>query len=262
MSVIPYTKIPNGILDAMQTMSEAESKLTALLCRQTYGYHTNSVRLTWNDIQESCGFSSRSTVAKAIELVEERGFFAAGRRSVWLVNSTESVPNDGSNSTESVPNDGSNSTESVLDYSTQSVPSFKEIKDPNGSKKKNTTPTPPPDPTLAEMVNALVDATGMSAHLNWGKLSDLARELLGGGYTAGQVAQVYASGGWWYACDWRGQKGQRPGVTAVRETIRLGAAWNGQIPARASPAANGGQVTRAEAAALEYAAMKESFFQE
>ena len=157
MSVIPYTRVPNVILDAMQTMSEAESKLTALLCRQTYGYHTNSVRLTWNDIQESCGFSSRSTVAKAIELVEERGFFAAGRRSVWLVNSTESVPNDGSNSTESVPNDGSNSTESVLDYSTQSVPSFKEIKDPNGSKKKNTTPTPPPDPTLAEMVNALVD---------------------------------------------------------------------------------------------------------
>lgn len=252
MSVIPYTRVPNVILDAMQTMSEAESKLTALLCRQTYGYHTNSVRLTWNDIQESCGFSSRSTVAKAIELVEERGFFAAGRRSVWLVNSTESVPNDGSNSTESVP-----------DYSTQSVLSFKEIKDPNGSKKKNTTPTPPPDPTLAEMVNALVDATGMSAHLNWSKLSDLARELLGGGYTAGQVAQVYASGGWWDACDWRGQKGQRPGVTAVRETIRLGVAWNGQIPARASPAvANGGQVTRAEAAALEYAAMKESFFQE
>lgn len=253
MSVIPYTRVPNVILDAMQTMSEAESKLTALLCRQTYGYHTNSVRLTWNDIQEACGFSSRSTVAKAIELVEDRGFFAAGRRSVWLVNSTESVPNDGSNSTESVP-----------DYSTQSVPSFKEIKDPNGSKKKNTTPTPPPDPTLAEMVNALVDATGMSAHLNWSKLSDLARELLGGGYTAGQVAQVYASGGWWDACDWRGQKGQRPGVTAVRETIRLGAAWNGQIPARASPAAttNGGQVTRAEAAALEYAAMKESFFQE
>lgn len=261
MTVTPFTRVPNAILEAIQSddMSKIEAKLTLALARETYGRQQDDARLTWDDMQALAGIS-RSSLNIAIDLVEQRGFFIRARRSAWLA----TIPNSSMNSTKIEPNSGSNSTKIVLDDSTKIEPSsIREKKDPNGSKKKNTTPTPPPDPTLAEMVNALVDATGMSAHLNWTKLSDLARELLGGGYTAGQVAQVYGPAGWWYTCDWRGQKGQRPGVTAVRETIRLGAAWNGQIPARASPAAaNGGQVTRAEAAALEYAAMKESFFQE
>jgi hypothetical protein len=117
----PFTKIPNDILEAMQSMTEAESKLTALLVRVTYGYHKREARLTWSAIQTACNFSSRSTVARAIDLVNDRGFFSSERRSMWVVNSTDSVLNETLNSTECVPNEDENSTVSVLDYSTDSV---------------------------------------------------------------------------------------------------------------------------------------------
>lgn len=276
MTTTPYTRIPNKILDAMQDMPEAESRLTAVLTRLTYGYHTDTARLTWDDMQAATGYASRSSVARAVEMVEARGFFRRGRKSTWHavirienstrnglngdVNSTPNGLNDDENSTPNGLNEDSNSTPNRPDDSPSGVLSFKEKNTPIGVKKKDGPPTPQPaDPALAEMVNALVDATGQSGHLNWRNLSALAREMLDAGHTAEQVAAVYGPGGWWGTCDWRGVKGQRPGLTAVRETILQGVTWDGQVPARASPNGNGHQPTRAEAAALEYAAIKSAF---
>lgn len=276
MTVTPYTRIPNAILEAIQSddMSKIEAKLTIVLARETYGRHRDTVRLIWDEMQALAGIS-RASLNTAIDQVEQRGFFIRTRRSTWMTtipnssmdagnsreNSTKSELNEDSNSTEIELNGGSNSSNFVLDDSSIFEPSsIAEKKAPKGAKKKKTPPTPPPDPELAAMVNALVDATGISARLNWAKMADLAGELLGENYTAAQVAQVYAPGGWWFTCDWRGQKGQLPGLTAVRETIRQGIIWDGQVPARASPNGNAPNLTRAEAAALEYAAMKEQLF--
>jgi hypothetical protein len=231
-------------------------------------------------MQAMTGYVSRSSVARAVEMVEARGFFRRGRRSTWhitirLENSTPNGLKDSSNSTpnrlnenqtaeNSTPNglkDSSNSTPNRPDDSTPNGLPLKEKRKDRKEREPKNSPPSPPSPTLADMVNALVDATGMSGHLNWNRLSELAAELLDAGHTAGQVIEIYGPGGWWDTCDWRGVKGQRPGLTAVRETILQGVRWNGEVPARASPANNGaGRPTRAEAAALEYAAMKSNFF--
>ena len=50
--------------------------------------------------------------------------------------------------------------------------------------------------------------------------------------TADLVRQHYGPGGWWYQCDWRGQKGEFPRPEQVIET------W-GQWERAAPPAVNG-----------------------
>ena len=80
------------------------------------------------------------------------------------------------------------------------------------------------------MVNALVDATGMSGRLNWGILSALADDLVDAGYRPEDVARGYSDRGWWPSCDWRGRRGDRPTPKQIRETIRAAANWNGATP--------------------------------
>ncbi len=86
----------------------------------------------------------------------------------------------------------------------------------------------PPDSAIPDMVNALVDATGMSGHLNWKTLSPLANDLLSAEYLPEQVVIAYGSGGWWQSVDWRGKRGDLPTAIQVRETIRTATRWSGQ----------------------------------
>jgi hypothetical protein len=214
-------------------MSKIEAKLTIVLARETYGRQRNDARMTWDEMQALAGIS-RSSLNLAIDMVEQRGFFFRARRSTWVAtipneamsandteNSTKIEPNEDSNSTKIVPNstkielnEDSNSTIFVLDDSTKIVPSSTREKKVREKRERKDPPTPQPQPnqTLAEMVNALAEATGMSGHLNWSRLSELAHELLAANYTAAQVAAAYAPTGWWYAMDWRGQRGAATGV--------------------------------------------------
>jgi hypothetical protein len=115
-----------------------------------------------------------------------------------------------------------------------------QIRDQSKEKKEDP-PTPRMDPAkvrLAEMVNALVTVTGMSGHLNWAALSDLALDLLEGEYTAEQLVAWYGRGGPWYQSDWRGQRNEMPGPFAIRETIMRMRDRSSQPPLP-GPASNG-----------------------
>lgn len=136
-----WTKVPNIILDAVPDMSEIEQKLTFKLVRLTFGYHTNEVKLTYDDMQELTGIRGRASITKAVNLVEARGFFVRGCRSMWRVNSSKFEPNapveivhevddssnselkESTNSSNSELNDGSNSSKFELDYSSNFEPS-------------------------------------------------------------------------------------------------------------------------------------------
>lgn len=88
---------------------------------------------------------------------------------------------------------------------------------------------PRPEPTaeqraIADMANAITDATGISARLNWSEVSGFAEELVRAGYTPQQIREHYGSekvaDRWhWYESDWRGKKGDRPRLKEIRETI-------------------------------------------
>lgn len=82
-----YTKTPNVILEAMPSMTHVEAKLTAVLIRHTFGWHTPECKLTWDEMVALAGLS-KGSIAKAMDEVERRGFFMRGRKSVWRVNSS------------------------------------------------------------------------------------------------------------------------------------------------------------------------------
>lgn len=92
--------------------------------------------------------------------------------------------------------------------------------------KEPTVPKREPSPEVAAIgaiANALTAVTGVSARLNWDRISALAADLHEAGYTASQITTAYSrqpSAGWhWYTNDWRGRKGDRPTPENVRETI-------------------------------------------
>ncbi|NCF68782.1 MAG: hypothetical protein GWP61_22710, partial [Chloroflexi bacterium] len=105
-----WTKFPNFICAAVPTMSRAEFQCTFALVRQTYGYHRESTRLTYDDFHHLTGIKGKATIASGLKAVIERGFFkrAAGR-SKWVI-SSDSEPNDASNRSEIEPTSTINSS--------------------------------------------------------------------------------------------------------------------------------------------------------
>lgn len=80
------TEVPNAIFAAIPTMSAAEVLCTMVLVRETYGCDRPQVMLTHSDFKRLTGIGGKSTIIRALEAVEKRGFFRrTGRRSVWEV---------------------------------------------------------------------------------------------------------------------------------------------------------------------------------
>lgn len=132
-----YTKIPNKILDAVPFMSGAEARLTMAIARLTFGYHTESTRMTYDDMKEATGLS-KPAISAAIDLIEKRGFFVRGRRSMWSINSKLFLLKEVNESKEMLPNEGENSKKSLPYESKKSLPSS--IKE---KKEEKDNPLPP-----------------------------------------------------------------------------------------------------------------------
>ena len=152
-----YTQVPNEILEAMPDMGEAESKLTAVLVRLTYGYHRQDVKLKWDEM-ETLAKISRGGLSIAMKAVEKRGFFRRGRLSMWYVNSSNSELNkvqEVGDSTKSEPIESVNSSGFELDKSTKSEPlhSYKENKD-----KETKDPPAPKRPAVNKAVEEIITA--------------------------------------------------------------------------------------------------------
>jgi hypothetical protein len=134
-----YTKIPNEILEAMQSMSDIESRLTAVLVRETFGWHRKECRLTWEDMVHKTGMS-RGSIAKAMVAVVERGFFLRTWKSNWVVNSSKNELSTVQEVDESSENELSESSEnelfSVDESSNFEPPSISKEKEPILKKKK------------------------------------------------------------------------------------------------------------------------------
>lgn len=95
-------------------------------------------------------------------------------------------------------------------------------------------PTPEPKPARqpqsnpqSEMIGALMKVTGSTSG---GRLARPAADLIRAGKTAADVLAAYSPGGWWYANDWRGKKGQAPTVQQVIDTAGLTAPAAERVP--------------------------------
>lgn len=67
-----YTQIPNSLFSVMKDMDECELKVVLLICRYTFGYHREEVKLSTRRISDEIGMNTAS-VQKGADKAVERG---------------------------------------------------------------------------------------------------------------------------------------------------------------------------------------------
>lgn len=142
-----YTQVPNVLFQLFPEMSEAEMKITLVICRQTFGYHRKQARCSYTYLQKSTGMG-REAIRNGLKSGIERGTIAADpeKRGVYALNIAE--PTDGSeiepidepeNSSKIEPDQFENRTDSVRKSNSLN----KESKENNKKKTpRRATPNP------------------------------------------------------------------------------------------------------------------------
>jgi len=67
-----YTQVPNSLFSVMKDMDECELKVVLLICRYTFGYHRDEVKISTRKIADEIGMNTAS-VQKGAERAIERG---------------------------------------------------------------------------------------------------------------------------------------------------------------------------------------------
>jgi len=162
------------------------------LCR----YAGNRSQECWPSmatLAEAIGVSSRTTVAKALERIEEAGLIRIEAR----------YSDDGSQ--------------------TSNLYTLLAVEDVGEEPEKEPEPKTKPEPKSdKEKHQAMFSAMARVCKLDWrvatqkqnGILNRDAKVLRGAGATPEQIARF---GTWWYNHDWRGQKGEPPKVWQIRD---------------------------------------------
>lgn len=86
-----YTQIPNAILDNMPSMTSAEFLVVMAICRQTFGWHKKSEKISLTQLQELTGLG-RHAVMDALEAALAGGWITrkpAGQTFRYTVNILE-----------------------------------------------------------------------------------------------------------------------------------------------------------------------------
>jgi phage replication O-like protein O len=67
-----YTQVPNSLFEIMHEMDECELKVVLYICRYTFGYHREEVKISTRKLAEAIGMNTAS-VAKGGEAAAKRG---------------------------------------------------------------------------------------------------------------------------------------------------------------------------------------------
>ena len=82
-----WTKYPNDIHANISSMRPTEIACMLVLVRETYGYHRQQTRLTYEDFKYQTGIKAKSTINASLKAIEARGFFrrSTSHRSQWQI---------------------------------------------------------------------------------------------------------------------------------------------------------------------------------
>jgi phage replication O-like protein O len=212
-----YTVFDNIILDyIMPELSPAAWKVLCYIIRKTIGWHQESDKLSYSRIMAGTGIKSRPTISKVLGELEEHGFVVVTRPETGDFETANSYQ---LNTSLELEIDGG-SIKNTLPPSAENIPGGSLENEHNKINHINKIPP------RVRMINALVDATGMSGVLNYAVLSELADELIGASYSHEDVVVAFCSpNGYWRKADWRGQRGDFPDPKHIRECIRRGLEW-------------------------------------
>jgi len=67
-----YTQTPNSLFDVMKDMDECELKVVLYICRLTFGYHRDEIKISTRKLAEAIGMNTAS-VSKGAEAAVKRG---------------------------------------------------------------------------------------------------------------------------------------------------------------------------------------------
>lgn len=67
-----YTQVPNSLFLVMSEMDECELKVVLYICRYTFGYHRDEVKISNRKLAKAIGMSTAS-VEKGAAMAEKRG---------------------------------------------------------------------------------------------------------------------------------------------------------------------------------------------
>jgi phage replication O-like protein O len=67
-----YTQVPNSLFEIMHEMDECELKVVLYICRYTFGYHRDEVKISTRKLAEAIGMNTAS-VAKGGDAAVKRG---------------------------------------------------------------------------------------------------------------------------------------------------------------------------------------------
>lgn len=91
-----YTQCPNVFFDEiLKELSGSETKVFCVIMRKTFGWQKSKDRISYSQIMEMSGISSKATVSDAIKSLETKGIVIAEREkqtTVYSVNVSESEP--------------------------------------------------------------------------------------------------------------------------------------------------------------------------
>ena len=132
-----YTQTPNSLFTEMKDMDECELKVVMLICRYTFGYHRDEVKLSTRRIADEIGMNTAS-VQKGADAAVERGLIEkvidGNKTTLW-----RAVVDDSNSDTQVIQNltrDDSNSES--LSSIKESIKKQKKVK--ASAKPKPTTP--------------------------------------------------------------------------------------------------------------------------
>jgi len=109
-----YTQVPNSLFKIMGDMNECELKVVLLICRYTFGYHRDEVKLSTRRIAEEIGMNTAS-VEKGASMAVERGIIEkiteGNKTTIW-----RAVVSDSECDTQAIQNltRGDSNNESLL----------------------------------------------------------------------------------------------------------------------------------------------------
>lgn len=219
-----HTAIPNDLFsEYLPGMGYAELKVVMVVCRETFGFHRDTFRLSIRKLATAAGLSARNAQLGA-EAAVKRGLItqtANGGVTLWgvVVGRTTVVVGD----TASVVAGDTVCMQGIQSVVAGDTPSIKEIEIKKIPRKKRA--AKPESESVFPLMAILAEVCGMDIKLNRGMLAKHAKGLTAAGFTAERIKQAYwGDSSWWATTDWRGKQGQRPTISAINQTIKAATA--------------------------------------
>lgn len=224
-----YTQIPNDIFDLLKLkgtehITESELKVVLVICRKTFGWHKVRDRISLSQLESLTGMS-RQGVLNGVNAAKKRGIILAHE----VTNGIEYEVN--------VVNEVDQPTQTARQRSRPRLGNEVDPQKKQLNKEDFSAGAQIPKCRQRDLFfDKLTEITGSDPILNGSLLGKTKSQLIKANATLEQLDQFCS---YWYAADWRGQKGQLPTLTQITSEWGKAKTWEGNSQSAGASTNNG-----------------------